>query len=232
MYYHFLIKPSILRAHTILTVSDYSKKTILEWANIPENKVVNVSCGISQTLTKEGPKHTPGYPYLLHVGNASKAHKNVARLLQAFANVKIDSRLRCVFTGEFSPELNQLVKKCHLENRIVIQQNLSDSVLAEYYRGAEAVVFPSLYEGFGLSILEGMACGVPVITSNVTSMPEIAGDAAILVDPMRVDSITEGIEKILGDTALRMELIERGLKRAASFSWDKTAAITQKALEN
>lgn len=230
MYYHFLMKPTVTRARYILTVSEYSKKNILEWTDIAEDKIINVSGGISGHLKAEGLKHTPGYPYLLHVGNAKKIHKNVLRLLQAFSKAKIDPELRLILTGEFSPELNKWVHTHHLENRIIVQKNLPEETLAEYYRGALAVVFPSLYEGFGLPVVEGMASGVPVLTSNITSLPEIAGDAALLVDPYEVDAIREGLEKIVSDTALRAELIERGLARARLFSWEKTAQMVQKVL--
>ncbi|HSW69026.1 MAG TPA: glycosyltransferase family 1 protein [Gammaproteobacteria bacterium] len=230
IYYQFLIKPAITRAYKILTISDYSKKTILEWANVPEDKIINVSCGINECFTREGLKHTPGYPYLLHVGNTQKPHKNISRLLQAFSSARINENMRLIFTGEFSETLFHLLHKLRLENKIIIQKNLSEPALAEYYRGAEAVVFPSLYEGFGLPVAEGMASGVPVLTSNVTSMPEVAGDAALLVDPFDVGSISAGIEKIVNDAPLRKQLVERGLERAKLFSWDKTAEMTQRIL--
>ncbi|HSW93276.1 MAG TPA: glycosyltransferase family 1 protein [Gammaproteobacteria bacterium] len=231
IYYRFLIKPTVMRARHIITISDYSKKNILEWVDVPAEKIVNVSCGISTHLTAEGIKHSPGYPYLLHVGNTEKKHKNVLRLLQAFSMAKTDPALRLIFTGEFSPELNQWVRTHHLENRIVVQKQLPEKTLADYYRGAWAVVFPSLYEGFGLPVAEGMASGVPVLTSNVTSLPEVAGDAALLVDPYDVDAIRAGIEKIVSDTALRTQLVQRGLARARLFSWEKTAQMVQKVLD-
>ncbi len=231
MYYQFLMKPAARSAYKILTVSEFSKKTILEWANLPDDKVINVSGGVSKNISHDGPKHTLGYPYLLHVGNAKKTHKNVARLLTAFANAKIDKGLCFIFTGELSSELIDLIRKYHLENRIIVQTNLSDVHLAEYYRGAVALIYPSLYEGFGLPVLEGMASGVPVLTSNVTSMPEIAGDAALLVDPFETDSITAGIEKIISDSKLRETLVQRGFERAGLFSWDKTAQEVQRVLD-
>ncbi len=230
IYYHTLLKPAIYQAHKIITVSEFSKKIILEWATIPAEKVVNVSCGISQTFTATGAKHQPGYPYLLHVGNNSKTHKNVARLLQAFALAKIDPQTRLVFTSPAAPELLNIIQKNHLENRVIFNSGLSETTLAEYYRGADAVVFPSLYEGFGLPVLEGMASGVPVLTSNVTSLPEVASDAAVLIDPFEVDSLTHGIERITVDTVLRGDLIQKGLLRAKEFSWDKSAAQVQTAL--
>lgn len=230
-FYQFLLKPSVKQAEKILTVSEYSKKMILEWSNISAEKVSITPCGVSQHMIALGTKHQPGFPYILHVGNAEKIHKNVHRLLQAFAQVKSDTQLRLIFTHELSTESWQFIRGSHLEKRILVEKNLSEENLAAYYRGAEAVVFPSLYEGFGLPVLEGMACGVPVLTANVTSLPEVASDAALLVDPFSVDAIAVGIEKIMSDTALRATLTKRGLERAALFSWDKTAQKIQAILD-
>jgi glycosyltransferase involved in cell wall biosynthesis len=102
--------------------------------------------------------------------------------------------------------------------------------LPSLYRSAEALVFPSLYEGFGLPLLEAMACGTPVVTANVTAMPEIAGDAAVLVDPTSVEQIADAIRQIASDTSLRGRLREKGLTRAAQFSWARTAARVHRLL--
>jgi len=229
MYYKFLMKPSAKNAYKILTVSEYSKKNIIEWANIPERNIVVVGNGISHQFNIEGATRQPGYPYLLHVGN-NKPHKNLARLIQAFAVANIDPSLRLILTSALTNDAEALVKKYHLENRIIIHCNISDEKLAEYYRGATAFLFPSLYEGFGIPVIEAMSCGTPTLVSNVTSLPEIAGDAAVLVDPNSIESITQGIEKIVLDTTLRENLIRNGLERVKLFSWDKTAAKVQLVL--
>lgn len=230
IYYETLIKPTVRRAQYVLTISEYSKKTLMEWADIPEEKIVVVSCGISGDLVPEGVRHEPGYPYLLHVGN-TKAHKNVARLLQAFAQARMDAGIRLVLTGQKTAELAEIIQRCRLENRIVFAGMLTEKQLAEYYRGALAVMFPSVYEGFGLPVLEAMACGVPALTSNVTSLPEVAGDAAVMVDPYDVGAMADGIERIVGDGVLRGALIEKGFAQVKLFSWDKTAERVQKVLE-
>lgn len=230
IYYQMLMKPAVRRAHKILTVSEHSKKTILQWANIPAENVVNVSCGISEALTPAGKTYQPGYPYLLHVGNNSKAHKNAMRLIQAFARAQINPETRLLFTASASEEMARFIAQHRLENRVMFTGGLTETALAEYYRGAQAVVFPSLYEGFGLPVLEGMACGVPVLTSNVTSLPEVAGDAALMIDPLELDALIDGIEKIAGDESLRARLIAKGLLRAKLFSWDSTARKVQAVL--
>jgi len=118
-----------------------------------------------------------------------------------------------------------------LEDRIVFVGLIDDDKLPEFYRGAVVFIFPSLYEGFGLPPLEAMACGTPVLTSNVTSLPEVVGDAALMVDPYDVDAIAEGIKRLIGDDNLRKELSQKGLARAKLFSWDRTAEVTWSVLK-
>jgi glycosyltransferase involved in cell wall biosynthesis len=227
IFYETLIKPSLHKSYKIFTVSEYSKKTICEWANISPEKIINVGCGISHNFTRKGAKHTPGYPYLLHVGN-TKSHKNIPRLLQAFHAAKTGCKL--IFTGKCTKELQLIITKNRMQEQVIFTKPLTEDELAQYYRGALAVVFPSLYEGFGLPLLEAFASGVPVITSNVTSLPEVAGDAALLIDPYEQDHLTFAIEKIVDDETLRQELCQRSLQRLQVFSWDKTAARIQHVL--
>ncbi|MDR3477922.1 MAG: glycosyltransferase family 1 protein [Gammaproteobacteria bacterium] len=232
LYYETLIKPAAKRAHKILTISEYSKNKIVEWTGIAPADVINVSCGISEHLTPKGTRPDLAYPYLLHVGNTTKPHKNVARLLKAFAQAHIDPSIRLVLTGSQTSELNAIIQAERLQDRVVFSGVLSEAQLADYYRGATALVFPSLYEGFGLPPLEAMACGTPALTSNLTSLPEVTGDAAILIDPYRVDAIADGIERIVNDTALRQTLIEKGLERAKRYTWGNTSKSVQTVLDN
>ncbi|WP_238529980.1 glycosyltransferase family 4 protein [Thermus parvatiensis] len=118
-----------------------------------------------------------------------------------------------------------------LEKHVVFAGTIPDELLPAYYRGALALILPSLYEGFGLPALEAMACGTPVVTSSVTSLPEVVGDAAVLVDPYDVESIAWGVRRVVEDSSLRKELRRKGLKRAKQFSWDKTAELTWKVLQ-
>jgi glycosyltransferase involved in cell wall biosynthesis len=128
-----------------------------------------------------------------------------------------------VFTGV---ALEQLPPRVHLTGYV------SDEDLPALYSGALAVVYPSLYEGFGLPPLEAMACGTPVITSSTTSLPEVTGDAAILVDPLSIDQIASAVVRMAADRGLRADLSTRGLARAASYSWERSAGATLEVLES
>lgn len=229
IYYQTLIKKAALHSYKIITVSEYSKNSIIEWANIADDNVIVATNGINQNFRPEGVAHQPGYPYLLNVGN-NKSHKNIARLLQAFAIAKIDSRLRLILTSETTDELRSIIYKNKIIDRVIFCGKLTENQLIEYYRGAIGMVYPSLYEGFGLPVIEAMACGTPTLTSNVTSLPEIAGDAALLVSPYETEAIAHGIEQIVHDDEIRKRIIEKGLQRVKLFSWDRSADLIQKVL--
>lgn len=228
-FYDYLLKPSIKKAANIITVSDYSKNTICEWAEIPPEKVTVVYNGVSKHFTYDGVCHRPGYPYFLYVGN-TKPHKNIHRLIHAFSLAKIDPRYKLIMTGDATHEVLTLIKHYQLDTRIVFNGQMNDKRLSEYYRGATALAIPSLYEGFGLPALEAMACGTPVMASSTTSLPEVVGDSALLLDPFRVDSITECFETLANQPLQRVDMIKKGLERSQLFSWDKTAEKVQSAL--
>lgn len=223
LYYEFILRRSVERAFRILTVSEFSRRQILEWANVREESVIVVKNGVGSEFTPNGHRMNPGFPYILYVGN-HKPHKNLPRLLEAFAELCRENRgLRLCMTGNPGPILMEHIRRLSLERRVVFLGTLSEAELASWYRGAELLAFPSLYEGFGLPVLEAMASGVPVVTSNVTALPEVAGPAAVLVDPYDVASIAEGMRAVLDDTELRRKLRESGLRRAKAFTWEDTA---------
>ena len=226
LYYAVFVRPAARRAHRVLTVSAYSRNRIAVWAGIPQEQVVVVGAGVDARFSPDGPAHAPGSPYVLCVANR-KPHRNIPRLLEAFALLS-DSDLHLVLSGDPDPDTVHHALRLGIYHRLAFAGLIPEAELPAYYRGAALVVVPSLYEGFGLPALEGLACGAPVVCSDTTSLPEVVGDAAVLVDPYDVGSIAAGMRRALKEGPL---LRERGLARAQLFSWDKTAALIQKVLQ-
>ncbi|WP_262947631.1 MULTISPECIES: glycosyltransferase family 4 protein [Xenorhabdus] len=230
IFYNYVIKRGCFTSNRILTVSEFSKKRIIEWSGISEHKVINVGNGVDDSFNIKVKPLKLGHPYLLCVSNR-KLHKNEPSLIQAFAKANINPSIKLLFTGNPTTELIKLINELNLSEKIVFHGFVNDSDLPSLYRGALGLLFPSLYEGFGLPILEAMACGIPVLTSNVTSLPEVASDAALLIDPYSIDDMANGINQLVTDQDLRIMLVERGTVRAKMFTWDKVAERIQQVLE-
>lgn len=232
LFYRIVIKRGVHNAIAILTVSDFSKKRIIEWTGCNPNKIKVVGNGISSTFTPE-PSTTTGvdnsFLYFFCCSNR-KGHKNENNLLSAYRSSDLYNKFKLVFTGNPTSYLIARIKAYGLIDRVLFTGFITDNELAHWYKGAVATVFPSLYEGFGLPVLESMACGTPVITSNITSMPEVGGDAAYYVDPYSIESIAHGMRVVAEDENLRNTMREKGLIQAKKFSWDKTASLVEEAL--
>jgi glycosyltransferase involved in cell wall biosynthesis len=204
------------RLNKIITVSEYTRQDVIKHLNLPPYKVKAIWNGYDQNeffpLEKKGTQKS----YFLNVTSYQKK-KNFERLLEAYQLLNEDTR----------PDLIAVVKPYNKQHNIkglkIINEKLSFEEIIQLYQNAFALVFPSMHEGFGLPIIEAMASGIPVITSNVTSCPEVAGDAALLVNPRNTLEIKESMEKIIADADLRNELISKGLERAKTFSWEKSA---------
>lgn len=230
LYYRKVIRPAVRNADVVFSVSEYSADAIAEWARISRERVINVGNGVSPEFVTEGPRQDRIYPYLLYVGNRM-AHKNLPRLLRAFAMADIGAEWKLVLSGEPDSSMDRMVSGASLTGRVEFTGLVSDRELAAWYRGARALVLVSQYEGFGLPIVESMACGTPVITSNTTAMPEVAGDAALLVDPSDVEKISSSISRITADGELCKLLRDKGLSRAATFTWSSTVHKVHHQLE-
>ena len=227
---------AVHKADRILTVSDASKRDILRYFDIAPDKVSVIYNAIDERFLAPPDeermdlirqRYQLTHPFILYVGNI-KPHKNLERLIDAFGRVRTNGLedLRLVIIGdEISkyPPLRQSVHRHRLDKHVRFLGFQPYETLAAFYRLARVFVFPSLYEGFGLPPLEAMACGTPVVTSNVSSLPEVAGGAAILVDPYEPASVAEGITRAVTDESLRGELVTRGLARARDFSWAQAA---------
>lgn len=227
IYYKVVMRRACHNATAILTVSEYSKRRIVEWSNVNPARVVNVGSGVDQAYSDSGDVHLPGYSYLFCVSNR-RAHKNEQRILEAFAGANLNTSIRLVLTGLPTDALRSLAERLGVADRLVFAGRVPECDLPSYYRGAIALVFPSLYEGFGLPVIEAMACGTPVLTSNTTSLPEAAGTAALLVDPLSVADISQGMERLCKDAGFRRFLINAGFQQARKFSWDR---VTDKVKE-
>lgn len=231
LYYRTIMRRACHRAARILTVSEFTRGQIAEWSEVPPGKVINVGCGVDSAYQPVGDSFELPFPYLLSVSNR-KRHKNEFRLVNAFAKSQIDPNIRLVLTGDPAADIVREIKRQRLMPRIEFVGAVPEEKLPSLYRGAEALIFPSLYEGFGLPALEAMACGIPVLTSNVSALPETAGDAALLIDPTSVEQIASSIRRIVTDNPLRQALREKGLARAAYFSWNTTQARVREALQD
>lgn len=229
LYYATIMKRACHRAAKILTVSEFTRTQIVEWSGVSPDKVFNVGCGVDPAYQPEGDKYELPFSYLLCVSNR-KRHKNESRVLEAFAKADIDRRMHLVFTASPTADLSRLIERLQLRERVNFVGLVPEAELPSLYRSAKALIFPSLYEGFALPVLEATACGIPVVTSNVAAMPEVAANAALLVDPTSVEDITKAVEQIACDDALCAQLRERGLKRASQFSWINTVEKVRELL--
>ena len=225
------------RCHRIITISEHSKKDIINHLNIDPKLIDVVYWGVDHDIfyppddrEKLGKRLESllGFkrPYFLSV-SCSAGRKNTPLLLQAYAKLIINNPQNdLVLVWNPPPEIHQQYSSSGLSERIHFIGRQSDENLRDLYSGATAVLFPSLYEGFGFPILEGMSCGAPVITSNITSMPEIGGDAALYVNPLDINSIIFALEAFENQASLVKELREKGLQHAALFSWERCARET------
>ncbi len=224
-------------ARRVLTVSEASKQDILKYLHIPADQVEVIYNAPDARITAPPPpediartrdRYLLTAPFILYSGNI-KPHKNLDRLIEAYALLRrqgIEDHKLLIIGDEVSkyPNLRRQVHRFQLHQHVRFLGFVPDATLAALYRLAAVFVFPSLYEGFGLPPLEAMAAGTPVVTSNVSSLPEVVGDAALLIDPTSPPSIADALARVLTDPPLRADLVRRGLARAATFSWAQSAA--------
>jgi glycosyltransferase involved in cell wall biosynthesis len=229
------------RAARVMTVSESSKRDILRFVETPADKIDVIYNAYDERFTVE-PREEDVVrvrerfqlhdEFVLYAGNV-KPHKNLERLIEAFELVRkrgLD-HLKLVMIGDEISKYTALRRAVHLHQLhkyVRFLGYLPEETLAVMYRLAGVFVFPSLYEGFGLPPLEAMASGTPVVTSNVSSLPEVAGDAAVLVDPYDPQAIADGIYRVLSDETLRRDLRKKGVARAGMFSWETSVRRVHK----
>ena len=240
----YRFRRGLVRASRVIAVSEATKRDVENIMGVPPDRIRRVynapdpgflahaAAPGSEEQRRIMERYQIDYPFLLYAGNIRR-HKNVPRLVEAFAVVReqlashpVYAGLRLVIIGDTIsqyPTVRQTVIKSRVEQMVRFLGFVPFETLRCFYESAAAFVFPSRYEGFGLPPLEAMACGTPVVTSNVSSLPEVVGDAALLVNPENVFDIARGIRDVLLDETLRAELIRRGREQAARFSWSRTA---------
>ena len=232
-------KNAIKNADAIIAISNHTKDDLMEYLNAPEEliTVTHLAAGddyvpidnVSELARIKHKYHLPD-KYILFIGSL-EPRKNIKTLVEAFARLPL--RLRDEFPlviaggkGWMNRDIQKVVLQLGLGPKIFFAGFIDSADISAVYSGATVFAYPSLYEGFGLPILESMSCGTPVISSNTSSMPEVAGDAALLVDPTNVEELSSGLQLLLENESLRCEMINKGLARATLFSWEKCAQET------
>ena len=236
-YYNHYVPKFAKKATRLATVSEYSKQDIHEQFHIENEKIDVVYCGVNSfyhPVTKEEASETRiqfsnGKEYFVFVGTLSP-RKNILGLMKAFEAFKSEtgSEMQLLIVGHSMFKTDELYdyKKTIVSGKdIVFTGRLEDDALNRVLASSLALVFVPFFEGFGIPAIEAMQCEVPVIASNVTSVPEVVGDAALLVDPENIDEIKTAMVRIASDENLRQELIRKGKLRRENFTWEKTASL-------
>lgn len=237
--YNFVINRAARNSARILTVSEFAKKELIEKFKLNSNKVVVTYNGIDNNFKKitspkaleRALKYKLDKPYFLYVGQW-RSHKNLISLARAFRYVLDEGykgKIELVFAGKIDPkypELIDIIKELSLLNDVKFTGFVDDEDLPVIYNNSFCFVFPSLSEGFGLPALEAQACGVPVISSNTTSLPEVLGDGALYINPLSVSDLKSKMLEIIKNDRLRESLIVKGLENVKRFSWTQTAEKT------
>lgn len=234
------IERSVNRSDIILTISEFSKWEIMHFLNVPEEKIKVLYCA---TPDKEIPinfaavaeKYKINKPYILYVGTI-EPRKNLVNLIRSFDQLKSQYGLphQLVLAGGNgwqNEEIFRTAKEIQHSKDIVFTGFVSDAEKSTLYQNASVFAFPSLYEGFGIPPLEAMSWGVPVLTSNAASLPEVVGDAAVIIDPYDIEGISDGLYRLLTDNDLREDLINKGYKQIEKFTWEESANKLQTICE-
>lgn len=251
LYWKAITKRTIKLADLILTVSHYSKQDILRFFDYPAEKIIAIHSAPHKIFRRINDNkileeflhkyHLSRKDFILNVGTLEpgKNQKNLIfafdkllkklRSSQTLEPLNSSNSLTLVIVGDkgwFYDDIFQAVARLNLHEKVLITGHVSDEELLYFYNCAKMLVFPALNEGFGLPVLEAMACGTPVIASNTSALPEIAGNAALFIDPYDIDKIAEAMARLLCEENLRADLIQRGLERVKKFDWQKTAQQT------
>jgi glycosyltransferase involved in cell wall biosynthesis len=229
VYYGPLMRLSHRRAAAVVTISEFLAERLVADTGLPAAKVRAIPCGTDDVVPLPAPATPAGDPYVLFVSTLYP-YKNADVVIRGLARARplLDVNLRAVIVGRDPdgtqlPGLRRLAAELGVADEVDLTGKIGDEARDRLYAGATAVVFPSRAEGFGFAALEAMARGIPVIASNRTSLPEVVGDAGLLVDPDRPEELATAIVRVVGDPGFRASLIDAGRRRAAELSWDRAA---------
>jgi len=242
-YYKYYFPKFAKKAKRIGTVSEFSKSDIIKQYSIPKEKIDVIFNGANENFNAPNElikketleKYSKGKPYFIFVGSLHP-RKNLSNLFLAFDKFKQtdNSEIKLLIAGEkkwWTQDIENAYKQMTFADDVIFIGRVSEEKLANIIGSALAMTFVSYFEGFGIPIVEAFYCETPVIASNVTSLPEVAGDAALFIDPFSVDSIADAMQKIATDENLRKDLIEKGKLRKQEFSWQKSADLLWKSIE-
>ena len=223
-YYDAVLRPLYRKCDRIVCVSQFTKSEFCEWSGISEERVDVIHNGVSEIFfSASRPRIDHKFVYVLYPGNY-RNYKNISRLLDAYAMSRLPSAgIHLALTGNGNLELKSKIEALGLKSTVRFLGFLNQRDLVSAYRSASAVAFISLYEGFGLPLVEAMATETPVLAASSSCLPEIGGAAALYIDPLSIDDISSGLERIIFDQSVRSELVEAGRHRARQFSWDSSA---------
>ncbi len=228
-------RQTVRRARALLAISEYTRQEIIDLLHVPGERIFVTPLGVDADFRPLPPgqvetfRRQHGLPerYILYLGNL-EPRKNLPRLVQAYARLGHTS-VPLVLAGARGwgyAELFKAVESLGLAERVLFPGFIPREDLPLWYNGATALVYPSFYEGFGLPPLEAMACGTPVMAAQASSLPEVVGDAGLLVPPLDIEGMADGLNRLLEDAELRATLRQRGLERIRHFTWDRTAQET------
>jgi glycosyltransferase involved in cell wall biosynthesis len=247
MFYIMRILPRMMRRLTrVISVSESTRRDLESFARVAPERIRVIPNGADLARFKPSPRATaravipPGLgipdPYVLYIARLEHPGKNHVRLLEAFAALKRDTDLphKLVLVGgrwNGAEVIEARVRDLGLIDQVVFPGFVPNEAIPALYAAADALVFPSLFEGFGIPVLEAMASGIPVCASETSSIPEVVGEAGLLFDPLSVSAIAASLKRVLTDDALRTRMVAAGIERASRFTWDATAGALLEELE-